>query len=121
VGDPQGSEQQVGVRPRAVNEWRGRKETPKENRRDSGYGDRVGCRLPEASEMPKYFFHIEGSKLYRDEIGVTLPDDGAAWDEARRAVRNIEHYLAPGEEWRLEVCAEGKPVFTLTVSSRRLR
>jgi hypothetical protein len=71
--------------------------------------------------MPKYFFHIEGSKLYRDEVGVTLPDDGAAWEEARRAVRDIEHYLAPGEEWRLEVCAEGKPVFMLMVSSRRLR
>jgi hypothetical protein len=53
--------------------------------------------------MPKYFFHIDGPKPYCDEVGAMLPDDRAAWNEARRTVRVIEHYLEPGQEWRIIV------------------
>jgi hypothetical protein len=49
-----------------------------------------------------------------------LPDDRAAWNEARRTVRVIEHYLEPGQEWRIIVQSESKSVYSLTVSSRRL-
>jgi len=73
-----------------------------------------------SKDMPKYFFHIDGPKPYCDEVGTMLPDDRAAWNEMRRTLRVIEHYLEPGQEWRIKVHSESKPVYSLTVSSRRL-
>ena len=49
-----------------------------------------------------------------------LPNDQAAWQERRRMVRDIEDHLQLGEEWRLEVAEDGRSVFLLTVSSRRI-
>jgi hypothetical protein len=69
--------------------------------------------------MPKYFFHIDGPKPYHDEVGAVLPDDRAAWDAARRTVRDIEHYLEPGQEWRMEVHSESKLVYSFMVCSRQ--
>lgn len=70
--------------------------------------------------MPRYFFHIDGPKPYCDEVGAMLLDDRAAWNEARRTVRVIEHYQEPGQEWRIIVQSENTSVYSLTVSSRRL-
>jgi hypothetical protein len=54
-----------------------------------------------------------------DPSGTTLPDDQTAWREARRFVRDIEDYLQPGENWRLEVMKDDKALFSVTLSSRQ--
>jgi uncharacterized protein DUF6894 len=70
--------------------------------------------------MPEYFFHIDGPTCLRDCTGAMLPDDGVAWTEARRCVRELAAICKPGESWHLEVATEDRPVFVLTVSSRKL-
>jgi hypothetical protein len=69
--------------------------------------------------MPKYSFHIDSPRPYVDQSGTTLPDDQTAWREARRFVRDIEDYLQPGENWRLEVMKDDKALFLVTLSSRQ--
>ena len=69
--------------------------------------------------MPRYFFQLEGTHPYLDEDGMELPDDAAAWAEAKRFARDIESHLQLGEVWRLEVRNGGRPVFLLIVSSSR--
>ncbi len=42
--------------------------------------------------MPRFFFHFEnrGTRL-KDEIGVSLPDEEAAWYQAVRNARELIH------------------------------
>ena len=71
--------------------------------------------------MSRYFFHISGADPFQDLEGMDLPDDKAAWREAKRLVRDIENNLEPGEEWQLEVLDGGGPVFVLSLKSDRRR
>jgi len=68
----------------------------------------------------RYFFHVDGPRPHEDTRGTVLSDDRAAWDEALRTVHGIEDHMKPGEEWQLEVAEDGRSVFLLTVSSRRI-
>jgi hypothetical protein len=70
--------------------------------------------------MPKYHFHIDGPRPFADARGTTLPNDPAAWAKVCRDIRKIEASLRPSEDWRLEVTRDGKAVYMLTVSSRRM-
>lgn len=67
--------------------------------------------------MGRYYFHIAGRNPHRDEIGEDLKDDIAAWQEAVRLTRDIEHAFDPGHIWRLEVHDERKPVYRLEIIS----
>lgn len=50
-----------------------------------------------------------------------LPDDAAAWVEAKRIVRDIETTLVPGDKWRLEVADGAGPVFVISLKSEQSR
>jgi hypothetical protein len=71
--------------------------------------------------MSRYFFHISGADPFHDLEGMDLPDDQAAWCEAKRLVRDIESNLAPGQDWQLQVVDGGGSVFVLTLSSKHHR
>jgi len=43
--------------------------------------------------MARYFFHFEGQQPHTDTTGETLLDDDAAWREAVRLSRDVEHAL----------------------------
>lgn len=45
--------------------------------------------------MPRYFFHFEGQQPHTDTTGEMLLDDEAAWREAVRLSRDVEHALRP--------------------------
>jgi hypothetical protein len=70
--------------------------------------------------MPRYFFHVGGLRPYHDGEGMELPDDAAAWAEAKRFARDIESTLRPGDEWRLEILRCRQPIYLLTITSRLL-
>jgi hypothetical protein len=70
--------------------------------------------------MPRYFYHIHGGRPYHDDGGVDLPDDAAAWREAKRFARDIEANLEPGGSWHLEVHREDRPIYALTIGSHLL-
>lgn len=71
--------------------------------------------------MPRYFFHISGDDPFHDAEGMDLPDDEAAWREAKRLVRDIDSNLEPGQAWQLDV-GDGKgAVFVITLGSKRAR
>lgn len=53
--------------------------------------------------MPRYFFHFNGSRAHRDDIGELLDHDMAAWQQSLRMLRDLEHGFGPGDDWRLEV------------------
>ena len=53
--------------------------------------------------MPRYFFHFEGQQPHTDTTGEALTDDEAAWREAVRLSRDVEHALRPGDSWTLSV------------------
>ncbi len=53
--------------------------------------------------MPLFRFHISGSRPFVDGDGTELASVEVAWEEAVRLVRDIEVFLAPGENWMLEV------------------
>jgi len=67
--------------------------------------------------MARYFFHIDGESPYRDEIGVELADDRAAWREAKQLARDIEDHLSPGRHWHLLVCEGETPVYRVAVTT----
>jgi hypothetical protein len=69
--------------------------------------------------MPRYFFNLDGAKPFLDKEGVELPDDEAAWREAKLFARDIESNLRPGEMWYLEVHERDRPIYQLRVCSRR--
>ncbi|QPF88952.1 DUF6894 family protein [Bradyrhizobium commune] len=71
--------------------------------------------------MPRYFFHFEGQQPYTDTTGETLLDDEAAWREAARLSRDVEHALRPGDSWTLSVFDGTEPVFVLAMVTRRFR
>jgi hypothetical protein len=71
--------------------------------------------------MPRYFFHIDGRRAHRDQVGEELRDDDAAWDASVRALRELEYDFNPGEDWQLRVCHDELPVFIIKVSSAKLR
>ena len=71
--------------------------------------------------MPRYFFHINGRRAHRDEVGEHLADDAAAWNTSMRALRELEYCFDPGEDWQLEVCNDDRAVFLIKVSSLKLR
>lgn len=68
--------------------------------------------------MPKYFFHLQGTRPYQDDGGTDLPSDAAAWAEAKRYARDIEATLEPGETWHLEVHRDGRPIYSLKICAR---
>jgi hypothetical protein len=69
--------------------------------------------------MPRYYFHFEGSRPHIDETGELLKSDEAAWELALRLARDVEHGLQPGEDWTLRVVDGTRPVFILTMTTRR--
>lgn len=71
--------------------------------------------------MPRYFFHINGERPHRDEIGEELADDGDAWHEAMGRARDIEDTLRPGEAWRLDVREGNFVVYVVTITTQRRR
>lgn len=68
--------------------------------------------------MPKYFFHLHGTRPYQDDGGTDLPSDAAAWAEAKRYARDIEATLEPDETWHLEVHRDGRPIYSLKICAR---
>jgi len=72
-------------------------------------------------DMPRYFFHFEGHKPHTDTTGEILAGDEAAWREAVRLSRDVEHALRPGDSWTLGVYEESEPVFVLAMVTRRFR
>ena len=70
--------------------------------------------------MARYFFHLQGTRPYQDDGGVDLADDAAAWAEAKRFVRDIEHSLEPGDSWHLEVRREDRPIYSLKICTRAI-
>jgi Domain of unknown function (DUF6894) len=71
--------------------------------------------------MPRYFFHFEGQQPHTDTTGEALHDDEAAWREAVRLSRDVEHALRPGDSWTLSVFDGSEPVFVLAMVTRRFR
>ncbi len=71
--------------------------------------------------MPKYFFHVRGTRPYQDDGGVELADDAAAWQQAKRFARDIESNLEPGDNWHLEVCRGDRPIYALDISARSIK
>jgi hypothetical protein len=67
--------------------------------------------------MPRYFFHIDAQKPYRDETGETHKNDRAAWRAALRLARDIEDNLAPGNSWALKVCRDETAIYSISVRS----
>lgn len=68
--------------------------------------------------MPRYFFHLQGTRPYRDDGGVDLPGDAVAWAEAKKYARDIEDSLEPGDTWHLEVRREGRPIYILKICAQ---
>ncbi|MET4218689.1 hypothetical protein ABIB00_003907 [Bradyrhizobium sp. LB14.3] len=67
--------------------------------------------------MPRYFFHVRGTRPYQDDGGVDLTDDAVAWNEAKRFARDIESNLQPADSWQLEVHRDGGPIYFLTINA----
>lgn len=71
--------------------------------------------------MQRYYFHFEGQQPQTDTTGEALLDDEAAWREAVRLSRDVEHALRPGDSWTLSVFDGTEPVFVLAMVTRRFR
>ena len=81
---------------------------------------RNGPSPPAFAEMPRYFFHVHGTRPFHDDGGLDLPGDAAAWEEAKRFVRDIESALEPGETWHLEVPRDGGAIYSLKLCTRAI-
>jgi hypothetical protein len=71
--------------------------------------------------MARYFFHIDGQRPHRDELGEDLPHDEAAWQAAVRLTRDIEDGFQPGHAWRLEVYDAKAPIYLIEIVTSRRR
>jgi hypothetical protein len=71
--------------------------------------------------MTRYFFHIDGNRPHRDELGEHLADDDAAWRAAIQHTRDIESNFQPGDTWRLDVHEGGKLVYIVEIVTHRRR
>ena len=71
--------------------------------------------------MTRYFFQITNGAPHRDDVGEELEDDVAAWREAKRLTRDIEHSLSVGGSWNLEVRDAKGAVCSITIESKKLR
>ena len=71
--------------------------------------------------MRRYYFHFEGKQPHTDTTGELLPDDEAAWREAVRLLRDVEHAVLPGDSWTLCVSDGEEPVFVLALVTRKFR
>ena len=69
--------------------------------------------------MPRYYFHFRGTRPHTDETGELHSGDDAAWEAALRLARDVEHGLRPGEDWTLCVVNETRPIFILTMMTKR--
>ena len=83
---------------------------------------REGTRLAAQAlnfKMPRYSFDItrNNKQFHRDEKGTDLPDDQAAWYEAKRCVREIEDVLSPGDSWRLTVRCAIRIVYRIEIKT----
>ncbi|MDR3461286.1 MAG: hypothetical protein P4L76_03085 [Beijerinckiaceae bacterium] len=62
--------------------------------------------ITEITSMPRYFFHLENARPFRDVDGLELPDIDAAHDEAVGLARDIMR-LEPGRrnwsKWTVSV------------------
>jgi len=65
--------------------------------------------------MARYFFHIDGTRAYRDEHGEELPHGAAACHAAVRLTRDIEDGFRPGHTWRLKVHDGNVPVYVVEI------
>ncbi|WP_377830934.1 tRNA 5-methylaminomethyl-2-thiouridine synthase (plasmid) [Bradyrhizobium lupini] len=52
-------------------------------------------------------------------MGELLKSDEAAWEAALRLARDVEHGLRPGESWTLRIECENRPVFILSMTTKR--
>ncbi|TYL96084.1 tRNA 5-methylaminomethyl-2-thiouridine synthase [Bradyrhizobium rifense] len=66
-------------------------------------------------------FHFEGQQPHTDTTGEALHDDEAAWREAIRLSRDVEHALRPSDSWTLSVFDGTEPGFVLAMVTRRFR
>ena len=64
--------------------------------------------------MPRYFFHIDGSRHYVDTDGVDLEDRGAARMEALRIIRELMIDNVMDDLW-----SGGECVMTVTDAAAR--
>ncbi len=71
--------------------------------------------------MPKYFFHIDCDRPYRDDVGEELPDDRAAWRSAMQLARDIESNLEPGRSWHLDVRHGRMAVYLIEIKGHQRR
>ncbi|MCV0393898.1 MAG: hypothetical protein K5872_11635 [Rhizobiaceae bacterium] len=58
--------------------------------------------------MPRYFFHVDQDWPPRDEVGLELPSQSAALQEATKAcgemIAELDETLQLGDEWHMTVC-----------------
>lgn len=71
--------------------------------------------------MTRYFFHIDGKRPHRDDLGEEHPDDAAAWRAAIRFTRDVEDGFEPGHAWHLEVYDGKVPVYIVEITTHRRR
>jgi hypothetical protein len=69
--------------------------------------------------MSRYFFYIDSDRPHLDESGEELPDDAAAWRQGMRMARDIEDSLEPGQSWKLEIRTGERPVYQVTITTKR--
>jgi hypothetical protein len=71
--------------------------------------------------VTRYFFHIRNTTVFRDHVGVELPDDRAAKAEAARVAGQIllddGAQLRLGEVWIVQCEHSGRPVCTLSIGA----
>jgi hypothetical protein len=71
--------------------------------------------------MARYYFHIDGHRPHRDEVGEECADDSVAWQSAIRLTRDIEDGFQPGHSWQLEVHHDKLPVYIVAITTRKCR
>jgi hypothetical protein len=76
--------------------------------------------------MPVYFFYVRNIPSELDDIGKDLPNDEAAWREAKALTaaifKDVDGGIRPGDEWALTVTAEHRaPVFQIQIITEKLR
>lgn len=81
----------------------------------------TGGRLHDGELMPRYYFHTSGPAGQRDEQGIDLADDRAAWEEAVHACGDLLNdtfrRFQPGEELGMEVEDRGRRICCLRLTT----
>jgi hypothetical protein len=75
--------------------------------------------------MPKYYFDLEGLAPASDEVGVELPNNEAAWRDAKQfaaeLLKDVGGRSRPGDGWRLTVSdANRKQLYVVHIHSEKV-